>query len=242
MTRNTVFVAMMVFLLVGCGVVAVFSCAQDKALSGTELSIEGYGTVINGDGQWVGDTSGLVGPQGPQGAEGAQGLQGPQGAEGAQGPQGPQGAEGTPGLQGSQGAKGAQGLQGPQGEQGAQGLQGEQGAQGPQGAQGLQGIQGIQGEPGLNMIKAMGSFSDDGSVGAHYNVGAAAWNSLFGRYEVTMSGGIPTNGYVTVATPHTSGDQCSSYMGTLTVVYVYVSNSDGTPVQHGFSLIVLNGA
>jgi hypothetical protein len=54
-------------------------------------------TVINSDGSWGGDTTGLVGPAGPagpQGPAGAVGPAGPLGPAGAVGPAGPQGASG----------------------------------------------------------------------------------------------------------------------------------------------------
>jgi hypothetical protein len=50
-------------------------------------------TVINSSGQWVGSSTGLVGPQGPKGNTGATGATGPQGATGATGPQGPAGSD-----------------------------------------------------------------------------------------------------------------------------------------------------
>jgi hypothetical protein len=53
--------------------------------------------VINAQGQWTGDPTGLVGPEGP---------------EGPQGPQGPMGPMGLPGLQGIQGVTGATGASG----------------------------------------------------------------------------------------------------------------------------------
>ncbi len=46
--------------------------------------------VINNQGHWVGDPTGLVGPAGPAGAEGAMGPQGPEG------PAGPAGGDGSP--------------------------------------------------------------------------------------------------------------------------------------------------
>ncbi len=116
--------------------------------------------VIGPNGTWVGDPTGLQGPQGetgttgPQGDPGPQGLQGAQGDPGPQGLQGPQGDPGPQGLQGPQGDPGPQGLQGPQGDPGSQGLQGPQGDPGPQGLQGpqgdpgSQGLQGPQGDPG----------------------------------------------------------------------------------------------
>jgi hypothetical protein len=64
-------------------------------------------TVVNSTGQWVGDPTGLVGPQGPVGPDGPQGPQGIQGLVGSDGPQGPQGIQGPIGLQGPVGPQGA---------------------------------------------------------------------------------------------------------------------------------------
>jgi hypothetical protein len=68
--------------------------------------------VIDAAGNWVGNPTGLAGPQGPQGdtgAVGATGAIGPQGGTGATGAQGPQGATVPQGLQGPQGSVGAKG-------------------------------------------------------------------------------------------------------------------------------------
>ncbi|MCK6571487.1 collagen-like protein [Myxococcota bacterium] len=62
--------------------------------------------VIDANGRWVGNPTGLVGPQGPAGAVGAQG---PAGIQGPQGPAGPQGAQGAQGIQGPAGPVGPQG-------------------------------------------------------------------------------------------------------------------------------------
>lgn len=97
-------------------------------------------TVINENGQWVGDPTGLMGPAGPAGATGAMGPMGPAGATGAMGPQGPAGPAGATGATGPQGLQGPQGFDGPMGPQGPQGPQGATGAQGPQGLQGPSGI------------------------------------------------------------------------------------------------------
>jgi hypothetical protein len=124
--------------------------------------------VIDQNGQWVGDPSGLVGPtgatgpagpqgttgatgaQGPAGVTGAIGPTGPQGAAGAVGPTGPQGAAGAVGPTGPQGAVGPAGAIGPTGPAGAVGPTGPQGAAGALGPTGPQGPAGVQGPPGPN--------------------------------------------------------------------------------------------
>jgi hypothetical protein len=121
------------------------------------VSINGYGEVIDGNGQWVGDPTGIEGPEGPAGPAGPAGPEGPAGPTGPEGPAGPTGPEGPAGPtgpQGPQGPTGAQGPEGPAGPQGPQGLQGDPGPIGPQGEQGIQGIQGATGPQGPSGIIA----------------------------------------------------------------------------------------
>ena len=66
-------------------------------------------SVINSSGNWVGNPTGLLGPEGPQGP---QGSQGPPGSPGAAGATGATGATGTTGATGAQGQQGAQGVPG----------------------------------------------------------------------------------------------------------------------------------
>jgi len=66
--------------------------------------------VIDANGRWVGDPTGLTGPAGPAGAAGVAGPvgpQGPAGPQGAQGVAGPAGPQGPIGPQGSAGANGS---------------------------------------------------------------------------------------------------------------------------------------
>ena len=89
-----------------------------SAIDVTQVSIDGD-RVINDQGQWVGDPTGL---------RGAQGDRGPAGPQGVAGPRGQQGVQGERGAAGPQGARGPQGVAGNQGDQGAQGQQGQQGS------------------------------------------------------------------------------------------------------------------
>lgn len=72
--RDRASVALAVLLVVALVALAASCGGGDGELSGTQVSIEGAGVVIDGEGQWVGDPSGLVGPQGPQGVQGPPGL------------------------------------------------------------------------------------------------------------------------------------------------------------------------
>jgi hypothetical protein len=67
-------------------------------------SIAAGGTVvIDSNGMWVGDPTGLVGPQGPPGEQGPQGPRGEQGPRGYTGPQGSRGPKGDQGPHGPPG-------------------------------------------------------------------------------------------------------------------------------------------
>lgn len=91
------------------------------------VSIPGVGMVINKDGQWVGDPTGLIGPPGATGATGAAGADGAQGPMGPAGPIGPTGPAGPTGAIGPPGLPGATGATGPAGPPGAQGPAGPAG-------------------------------------------------------------------------------------------------------------------
>ena len=84
---------------------------------------------------------------------------------------------------------------------GSQGPQGEQGIQGPKGETGAIGPQGPQGEPGPNLIVAMGSISQDGTILEGYNVDNVTWDGSW--YHITLTGITYTGaGYVTLVTPY----------------------------------------
>jgi len=93
----------------------------------SSVNIQGFGPVIDENGQWVGDPSGLIGPAGP---EGPQGPTGPAGETGPAGPAGPAGPTGPAGPAGPQGLQGPQGPEGPAGPVGPQGFQGPTGPAG----------------------------------------------------------------------------------------------------------------
>ena len=96
---------------------AVADDVTDRAIHPRSVSI-GEQVVIDEQGRWVGDATGLRGPQGDQGIQGEQGVQGERGI------QGEQGVRGAQGFQGDQGLRGASGPQGDRGSQGEAGLRG----------------------------------------------------------------------------------------------------------------------
>ncbi|MDC0666381.1 collagen-like protein [Nannocystis radixulma] len=157
---------------------AMFAGDVRGEINPTNVNIQGFGAVIDQEGKWVGDPSGLVGPAGPPGPagaagpagtagpagaegpagpagaagpvgpEGPAGAAGPAGADGAAGPAGPAGADGAPGPAGADGAAGPAGPAGEPGPAGPAGADGAAGAPGPQGPQGPQGLQGLEGPMG----------------------------------------------------------------------------------------------
>ncbi len=130
------------------------------------ISIEEYGLVIDETGQWVGDPTGLTGPQGDTGPTGPQGDTGPIGPQGETGPIGPQGETGPVGSQGDTGPIGPQGDTGPIGPQGDTGPIGPQGDTGPIGPQGDTGPVGPQGDTG-----PIGPQGDTGPIGPQGETG-----------------------------------------------------------------------
>lgn len=90
------------------------SAAQADDVPGADITPNSVtvngAAVIDATGQWVGPTSGLVGPMGPAGPQGATGPAGPVGVDGATGPQGPAGAAGPKGPTGPTGPAGSVGV------------------------------------------------------------------------------------------------------------------------------------
>lgn len=84
-------------------------------ISPSSVSIQGAGQVIDANGNWIGNPTGLVGPPGPAGPQGLPGATGPIGPAG---PAGPMGAQGVPGIAGETGPIGPAGPAGPTGPQG----------------------------------------------------------------------------------------------------------------------------
>ena len=96
-----------------------------------EIFTHNWGKVIDINGNWLGQPSGLKGDKGEKGDQGDQGLKGDKGDQGDQGDQGLKGDKGDQGDQGLKGDQGDQGLKGDQGDQGLKGDKGDRGEQGP---------------------------------------------------------------------------------------------------------------
>ncbi len=84
---------------------------RGRAIHPGSVSI-GDEVVIDENGRWVGDPTGLQGPQGARGPAGQDGAQGATGETGAQGERGPIGVTGAQGDRGPIGLTGAQGAPG----------------------------------------------------------------------------------------------------------------------------------
>ena len=123
------------------------------------------------------------------------------------------------------------------------GPQGPAGLAGPAGPEGLQGPAGPAGPAGPNMIAAMGRVSRDGSIGAALNVASVTWNSGQEWWEITLDGIYYVGwDYVTVVSgvfrTGVSGYANHSSVGGKLLVKIFDSN--GTPIQEGFSFVVFD--
>jgi hypothetical protein len=144
------------------------SAAQAEDVAGRDIhpnsvTINGQ-PVIDAAGQWVGPSTGLVGPQGPAGPEGPAGAVGPAGPEGPAGEIGPAGPEGSAGAVGPEGPMGPEGPSGAAGETGPAGADGALGPAGPPGEAGPVGPAGAPGPLGL-------SFGAQSALGVGVEVG-----------------------------------------------------------------------
>jgi hypothetical protein len=156
------------------------------------VSIQDIGEVINENGQWVGDPTGLIGPMGPIGATGPQGPAGPQGDTGPVGPIGPQGLQGIQGIQGDVGPIGPQGPQGPIGATGATGAEGPAGPTGAAGPTGPSGVSNFGEKSWLNgssVSSASGWVTINGSL---LNI-TTTGNPLLITVDLWLNGGSPAS-------------------------------------------------
>ncbi|MDI1482518.1 collagen-like protein [Polyangium sp. y55x31] len=163
--------------------------------------------VIDGTGKWVGDPTGLVGPEGPQGpvgATGATGPQGPKGTTGATGATGPQGPKGDTGAMGPQGPKGDTGAMGPQGPKGDTGATGSQGPKGDTGATGPKGATGATGVVSITSLDASGMTVNGSSL-------AFAWAAT--PVSVTVAAGQRITGSAVAILGTSSGSATSVGFG-----------------------------
>lgn len=184
----------------------------------------------------AGETSIILGAQGPAGAKGATGAQGiagptgipgPSGAPGPSGSPGPSGAPGSPGPSGSPGADGQPGPSGAPGPQGSAGAPGADGSPGPAGSTGPSGPAGADGQQGPAGPSGVVNASVHDLAGVASVVTGGSFNASStevgtvdlpaGTYLVTLSA---------KATPRASGDTASVYPQFF--VYDQVKNSSFT--------------
>jgi len=133
----------------------------------------GQTPVINNLGEWVGPSSGLVGPTGPQG---------PTGAEGPQGPAGPTGADGMNGTNGVDGATGPTGPTGPAGPAGLTGIVS---------TSTIAGI--IPGIPSTPMGTAPWVFAGPTATVTVTTMGQRITGSAVGSFSQTTNNGVPVS-------------------------------------------------
>lgn len=156
-TRNVFFTTQVIDLDVKTGIAKKFYLetppralglgSGPKAVNATEILLNGV-PLVDADGMWLGDTTGLKGDKGDKGDPGEAGADGADGAPGADGIAGMNGMNGTNGLNGADGAKGDKGDKGDPGDPGDPGADGAPGAPGAMGANGLDGAKGDKGDKG----------------------------------------------------------------------------------------------
>ena len=125
------------------------------------LSIDGYGQVIDNNGNWVGagsaTTSGTSGSSGTNGTSGTNGVAGTSGTDGSSGSSGVNGVAGTSGTDGSSGSSGVNGVAGTSGTDGSSGSSGVNGVAGTSGTDGSSGSSGTDGTSGVSPAGAITS-------------------------------------------------------------------------------------
>ncbi|WP_272423625.1 collagen-like protein [Polyangium jinanense] len=166
--------------------------------------------VIDGTGKWVGDPTGLVGPEGPQGPVGATGPQGPKGDTGATGAKGTTGATGATGSQGPKGETGATGPEGPKGATGATGAKGATGDTGPTGPTGPTGATGPKGATGATGVVSTTSLDAPG-ITVNGSSLAFAWAAT--PVSVTVGAGQRITGSAVAILGTSSGSATSVGFG-----------------------------
>jgi len=138
---------------------------------------------------------------------------------------------------------GAPGPVGPEGPQGPAGPAGATGPTGPAGASGPTGPTGPVGPAGPNMVVAMGTVSNTGSIQEALNVDSVTWNSAQERWEITLDGiNYVSSSYVTVVSgvfrTGVSGYANHSSVSGKLLVKMFASNT--TPIKEGFSFVVFD--
>lgn len=193
------------------------------SLSNGNLTLNGN-AIVNADGNWVGDSTGLVGATGSAGSDGATGATGSTGSTGPQGNTGGQGATGATGAQGSagsDGATGATGLTGSAGSDGATGATGPTGATGSTGPQGNTGGQGATGSTGPT--GSAGSDGATGATGAQGSAGSAGSDGATGATGPT--GPTPPTASSPPSSPNDGDLWWDSDSGDL---YIYYDDGDSS--------------
>ncbi len=107
------------------------------------------------------------------------------------------------------------------------------------GDRGDAGIQGLQGNAGPNMIVAMGSIDNDGTILEGYNVAIVTWT--VNHYEIALAGitQYDPDRYVTVVTPlHAVRTVYTSIWSNK--LSVHIKNNLGEDVQNKFHFVVFD--
>jgi len=191
--------------------------------------VVGSTPVINEQGQWIGDPTGLTGPTGADGATGPKGdtgATGPKGDTGDTGSTGPKGDTGNTGPTGPRGDTGNTGPTGPRGDtgntgpRGLKGNTGDTGSRGPKGDTGATGPRGAKGDTGPAGADAPG-FDNTAIFSGTEVVGDGGWVTV--RVAITGAKSVWLAGYfelTATAIHHNSGFGPDTRKRSITVGYL----------------------
>jgi len=156
-------------------------------LDAVSYSVDGYGVVIDDEGNWAGPTAGLSGTSGTSGTSGAAGFSGTSGTSGTSG------VAGAPGTSGSSGTSGTRGTSGTSGTSGAAGAPGTPGTNGSSGTSGSSGTRGTSGTSGLTGTS--GSSGTSGATGTSGSSGTSGINGSSGTSGINGTSGTSGQGF-----------------------------------------------
>ena len=150
------------------------------------LSIDGYGQVIDNNGNWVGagsaTTSGTSGSSGTNGTSGTSGTNGGAGTSGTDGSSGSSGLNGAAGTSGTDGSSGSSGVNGVAGTSGTDGSSGSSGVNGVAGTSGTDGSSGSSGTDGTSGVSPAGAITSGGP-----NTITEVWSGSQAQYDALGS-------------------------------------------------------
>ena len=195
-----------------------------------ELSIEGFGPVVDSAGIWVGSTEGVKGDKGEQGVKGEKGEVGGTGDKGQKGEAGAAGAAASKGQKGEAGSAGADGADG---ADGTNGTNGDKGQKGEVGAAGSDGTDGTKGEPGQG---DKGQKGEAGAAGADGSDGGAGSDGQKGEK------GSGAEAYTLSSAPASANDGDLWFDDETGALYIYYVDANSSQWVQFNNSVVADGS